>query len=158
MDTITGSLRHIFDMANKTQVIWCAAIILTMLILAVLHHRWKDDAKKLRLWRLLCLIPLLTAVAHALIYVLGFPVIVSAFIPLYIIAFVSLFPILFAKRRIGYRITAVITGLITALCGLYFCLSAPNFSNYTRKSYSDSFHALAEFMDRKYILKEESGK
>ena len=154
MDTITGSLRHIFDMANKTQVIWCAVIILTMLILAVLHHRWKDDAKKLRLWRLLCLIPLLTAIAHALIYVLGFPVIVSAFIPLYIIAFVSLFPILFAKRRIGYRITAVITGLITALCGLYFCLSAPNFSNYTRKSYSDSFHALAEFMDRKYILKE----
>ena len=154
MKTFWGSLRHVFAMANKTQILWCVSVIAVMLILAVLHHRWKDDRKKLRSWRLLSLIPLLICIAHALVYVIGFPIIISAFIPLYIIGIISLLPILFARRRIGYRIAAVITGLLTVLCGFYFCALAPNFFNYTRKSYSDSFHALVQKMDSIYVLKE----
>ena len=154
MNTILGSFRHLFATANKIQVIWCAAIIIIMLILAVLHHRWKDDTGKLSLWRFLGLIPFVLGIVHAFFYVIGFPMIISAFIPLYIIAFCSLLPVLFAKRRIGYKIIAFITGLLTMLCGFYFCFSAPNYSNYTRKSYSDSFHALIKDMDKNYVLKE----
>lgn len=59
MRNVFDTLRHVFSTVNVTHIVWCAAVLLTMLILAVLHHIWKDDLKKLRLWRLLCIVPLL---------------------------------------------------------------------------------------------------
>lgn len=154
MKTIFGSLRHAFYTGNKTHMIWCAAILLTMLALAVLHHRWRDDAKKLKLWRLLCLIPLLTAAAHFIIYVSTFPMVVGSFIPLYLIGIAALLPMLFAKRRIGYRIAASLAGVFSVLCGFYFCANSPNFINFARLSYTDSFHALVRELDEHYIMKD----
>ena len=154
MNTFFGSLRHVFAMANKTQMLWCGGILLVMLLLAVLHHVWRDDKKKLGRWRLLCLIPLLICGVHAWLYVRGFPEAVSLFVPLYAIAVLALIPMLFAKRKIGYRITAVLTGLLTALCGFYSCGQAPNLFNHTQLGYSDSFRALVRDMDKAYILKE----
>lgn len=154
MKTFLGSLYHLFVTANKTHIIWCGAILLIMLILAVLHHRWKDDTKKIRLWRLLCLIPILGAAVHALIYIWGFPAFAVDFIPLYLIAVFALIPIPFAKRKIGYRITAAFTGVLSVMCGLYFCAASPNSFNHTRQSYTDSFHSMVQDMDNTYILKE----
>lgn len=154
MKTVFDSLRHIFSTANVTHIIWCAAILITMLTLAVLHHLWKDDKKKLGLWRLLCLIPLLICGVHAVVYVIGAPMFLSGFYAMYIIALLALIPMLFAKRKIGYRITAVVTGLLSCLCGLYFCATSPNTFNHTRESYTESFHSLVQDMDEHYVLKE----
>lgn len=154
MKTFFGSLYHVFDMANKVHIIWCAAVLLTMLVLAILHRLWRDDAKKIRSWRLLCLIPLLTLIAHFLIYTVTYPSIASAFYPLYIIGILALIPIPFAKRKIGYPIAASLVGVGAVLCGLYFSATSPNFRNFTRMSYTDSFRALVREMDQKYILKE----
>lgn len=154
MDTILGALHHMFDVANKTHIIWCGAILVTILILAVLHHFWKDDAKKIRLWRVLCFIPVLTAAVHAFIYVWGCPKFFSAYIPLYLIPVFALLPIPFANRKIGYTVTMSFTGVLSVMFGLYFCLTSPNYFNYTRDSYTDSFHALVQEMDENYVLKE----
>lgn len=154
MKTFLGSLYHLFVTANKTHIVWCGAIILIMLILAILHHFWKNDTKKIRLWRLLCLIPLLAAAAHALIYIWGIPAFAVDYIPLYLIAAFALIPIPFAKRKIGYRITAALTGVVSVICGLYFCATSPNSFNHTRESYTDSFHSMVQDMDKTYILKE----
>ena len=154
MDTFLGSLQHVFSMANKVQMIWCGAILLLLLLLAILHHKWRDDPKKLGKWRLLCLIPLLICAVHAWLYVRGFPLAVSLFIPLYAIAILALIPMLFAKRKIGYRITAFLTGLLTVLCGFYFCGTAPNLFNESQKSYTESFRSLVKNMDKTYVLKE----
>ena len=157
LDTLFGSLRHVFAMANKTQMIWCGAVLLSMLLLAVLHHKWREDWQKLGRWRLLCLIPLLICAVHAWLYVRGFPMAVSMFIPLYAIAVLALIPMPFAKRKIGYGITAFITGLLTVLCGFYFCGSAPNLFNESQKSYTESFRSLVKHMDKTYVLKEWKG-
>ena len=125
-----------------------------MLILAVLHHKWKDDSKKLRIWRLLCLIPLMICGVHAAIYVVGAPDFLGSFILMYVIGVLALIPMLFAKRKIGYRITAVLTGLLTCFCVLYFCPSSPDIFNHSRESYTESFHSLVQDMDRYYVLKE----
>ena len=71
MKTVFSSLRHTLSIANVTHIIWCTAILLIMLILAVLHHKWKEDTKKLRIWRLLFLIPLIICGVHACRYVVG---------------------------------------------------------------------------------------
>ena len=125
-----------------------------MLILAVLHHKWKDDSKKLRIWRLLCLIPLMICGVHAAIYVVGAPDFLGSFILMYVIGVLALIPMLFAKRKIGYRITAVLTGLLTCFCVFYFCPSSPDIFNHSRESYTESFHSLVQDMDRYYVLKE----
>lgn len=154
MKTFFGSLYHAFASANKIHIIWCAAILLVMLLLAVLHHRWRDDAKKIGLWRFLCLVPPLIAAVHFLIYGLSFPLIVEGFIALYITAALSVIPIPFAKRKIGYKITASITGVFAVMCGIYFSAQSPNFYNYTAKSYTGSFRAMVRTMDKTYVLKE----
>ena len=154
MDTFLGSLRHIFATVNLTHIVWCAAVLLTMLILAMLHHKWKYDTKKLRLWRVMCLVPMIICGVHAFIYVVGKPMFLGGFYVMYIIALLALISILFAKRKIGYKITAVLTGILSCLCGFYFCATSPNIFNHTRESYTESFHSLVMDMDEHYILKE----
>ncbi|MBR4345715.1 MAG: hypothetical protein IKP75_02085 [Oscillospiraceae bacterium] len=154
MGTFFGSLLHRLSTSNKEHLIWLGAVIIIMITLAVLHHRWKDDDKKIRLWRLLCLIPLITGAVHAFIYLTGFPLFVIGHFPLYVIALFALLPIPFAKRKIGYRVTGAITGLVTCVFGFYYLGMSPLYFNHSRESYTESFHSLVQDMDKHYILKE----
>lgn len=154
MNTFFGSLIHVFAGANPVHWVWCAAILLMMLILAILHHRWRDDALKLLKWRLYCLLPLLIAAIHGLIYTSGCPSYTGAYVRLYAIPILALIPALLASRKTGYRIAASVTGAAAVLIGVMFCAMSPNIHNFTHKSYTASFHALVRTMDREYILKE----
>ena len=102
MNTFFGTLWHRIFVANKEQLIWFGAVIVIMIVLAVLHHKWKGDKKKIRLWRGLCFLPAVIAAVHAFIYLVGFPLFVVGFFPLYVTALFALLPIPFAKRKIGY--------------------------------------------------------
>ena len=141
MNSFLGTLRHLFGTANITHIIWCAAILLIMLALAVLHHLWKNDAKKIRLWRLLCLLPLIICAVHEWIYVYGITDYFAWFMPLYIIGIFELFPIPFAKRKIGYRVSAAVTGVLSVFLGSVFCAMAPNCYNHVRETYTESFRS-----------------
>lgn len=154
MKTFFGSLYHVFYTANKVHIIWCAAILLTMLLLTILHHRWRDDTKKVKIWRFLCLIPLLTVIVHFVIYAASFPMLASYYLLLYLIGILALLPIPFAKRKIGYPIITSLVGVLSVLFGLYFSATSPNVGNYANMSYTDSFRAMVQDMDKKYVLKE----
>lgn len=154
MKTVLGSIRHLLATGNKTHMLWCIGILLLLLILAVLHHRWRDNPQKLKKWRWLALLPFLAALAHFLLYSLSYLQAATVFISIYFIGIISLIPVLFAKRRIGYRIVSTLTGVIIAFAGTLFILQSPNFFNYVRKSYTESFRGLITAMDRHYILKE----
>ena len=106
------------------------------------------------MWRMLCLLPLIIAVVHAFIYLRGFPLFVNGFFPLYVTALFVLLPIPFAKRKIGYKITAIITGLVTCVFGVYYLGMSPSYFNHSRESYTESFHSLVQDMDKHYVLKE----
>ena len=154
--TIWWSLVHVVLSNNLIHIIWCAGILIFMIVLAVLHHKWKFDyGKKMLLWRFLCLIPLAAAGAHYMLYLKGCDTdIVSSFTPLYAIGVLALIPIPFANRTVGYRLTATLPGLICVLSGLVFAASSPQFYNYTDKSYSESFSAMVKTMERTYVLKD----
>ncbi|MBR4201916.1 MAG: hypothetical protein IKQ91_11740 [Oscillospiraceae bacterium] len=154
MKTFFGSIRHVFGTANKTQALWGIGILFVMLILAILHHAWRDDPKKLGRWRLLCLLPLLICIAHFVIYVNFRMELFPYYIPLYLLGVIALLPMITAKRRIGHRIMAVPVTLLSILVGFYFCVSVQNAFNFSRKSYTDSFRAMIQTMDQYYILKE----
>ena len=154
MKTFLGSLRHVFHMSDTVHQLWCAAILAVIVILAILHHIWREDRKKIRIWRLLCLLPALICGAHALIYLPNIWPYAAAFIMMYALAVFMLILIPFANRKIGYRIAAVIVGLLTAFCGFYSIFNASNLRNFSRKSYTESFRALVKTMDEQYVLKE----
>lgn len=154
MNTFFGTLWHRIALSNKEQLVWFGAVVIIMIVLAVLHHKWKGDSRKIHLWRGLCFLPAVIAAVHALIYLRGFPLFIAGFFPLYVVALFALLPVLFAKRKIGYKITAVITGLMTCVLGFYYIGGAPDYFNHTKQSYTESFHSLVQDMDEHYVLKE----
>lgn len=154
MKTFFGTLLHRLYTSNVDHLIWFGTIVAIMIILAVLHHKWKGDNKKIRLWRMLCILPAIIATVHAFIYLRGYPDFLFGYFPLYGIALFALLPILFAKRKIGYKIAAVFVGLVTCVFGFYFLGMSPFYFNHSQESYTESFHSLVNDMDRYYILKE----
>lgn len=154
MNTFLGQLRYTFATANKIQLIWCAVILLMLTILALLHHRWRYYSDKLKTWRRLCLIPFLLTTIHYFIHITGASQLLSAYTPMYLIAVLAMLPALCAERKTGYRVTASITGVLSLIFGLYFFAFPVNVHNFTRKSYTASFHALVKEMDRSYITKD----
>ena len=109
MKTFFGTLLHRLSVSNKEQLIWFGTVVFIMITLAIIHHKWKSEERKIRMWRMLCLLPLIIAVVHAFIYLRGFPLFVNGFFPLYVTALFVLLPIPFAKRKIGYKVTAIST-------------------------------------------------
>jgi C-terminal processing protease CtpA/Prc len=153
MSTFWGLIRHNIAAGNKVQFIWLGAILITMLILAVLHHRWRFYDQKLKKWQDLCFIPLLITIVHYCIYVRSTNFL-GTYTNMYLIAVLALLLALCGRDRKGYRIVASIVGVITAFLGFWCCMTPHNTHNFSGKSYTESFHALAQEMDRSYVLKE----
>lgn len=149
-----GTIWFMIAGSDPVQLVWCALLLLTMLLLAVLHHCWRSHELKLDRWKKLCLIPLLITTVHFFIYIAGATGFQRNYTPMYLIALLALLPMLCAERKVGYRVCAAITGIVSVVFGVYFCLSSADLHNYTRKSYTSSFHAMVREMDRRYILKE----
>lgn len=154
---IFGSLLHTLLSNNIIQIIWCAGMLILMLILAIIHHKWAFDyGKKMIIWRILCLLPAGMAAAHYSLYLNGRPVSeILSFAPMYSIAVLALIPIIFASREKGYKVSATFVGIFSVLFGLVFsAMGAPHLYNYSKLGYSDSFTALVKTMERTYVLKE----
>ena len=126
LHTFWGSLRHWYSTKNQAALIWTAVLLLEMLALAILHHVWRDDPKKLTLWRKLALLPLLTGILHLFIYVCPNWDHTGVFIGIYLIAFISIVPMLLARRKTGYRVFTVITGLLTVIFSVLFTALSPS--------------------------------
>ena len=153
MGNFIGTLRHNLDGGEKIHIIWCVAIMLTMLILAILHHKWRFNGHKLKKWQDLCFIPLLITIVHFCIYVRDVSL-VNSCTPMYLIAVLALLMMPLANMRKGYRVIGSVVGVLTLVFGVFFCVLPKNAHNFMGKSYSESFHELAQEMDRSYVLKE----
>lgn len=154
MKTFCGTFMHLIFTSNKEHLIWLCVIVVMMITLEFIHYKCMDDDKRIRLWRFLCLLPLIVAAIHAFIYLRGFLQFAGGYFPIYTIAFFALLPIPFAKRKNGYKIAAAITGLITCVLGFVYLGMSPMYFNHTQKSYTESFHSFVQDMDKHYILKE----
>ena len=154
--TIWGSLVHCFLSGNRLHMFWAGGIVLIMIVLAVLHRKWKFDyGKKMIIWRCLCLLPLIAAGAHYMLYLKGLPFSdAMAFIPLYAPAVFALLPVPFASKDKGFGFSAFLTGLLCFVSVGYFLLSSPHLYNYTDMSFTDSYSAFVDTMDKTYVLKD----
>lgn len=152
--TIFGSLLHLLATADTVQQCWIGGTLVYLLLLVILHHKWRDDKRMLGRWQLMALLPLAAAAAHLFIYVAPKWEFYGIYSNYYLIVLLTVLPMLLGRWRIGYRITAVIGGLLIALLGIFSLLTAQHFGNYYSKSYTESFRAAVQDMERTYILKE----
>ena len=120
MDKFFGALGFMLANTDKIQIIWYGAVLLTMLILAVLHHRLKHYEREMKLWKKLCLIPLLITTVHSFVFAAsgGF---MRYYNPMYLTALLALLPALCGEWKKSYRVVTVITGVLTIVFGLFFC-------------------------------------
>jgi C-terminal processing protease CtpA/Prc len=153
MGNFLGAILFTFGNSNKIHIICFAAIVLTMLVLAVLHHRWKHYEREMKLWKKLCLIPLLITTVHYFVFAAsgGF---MRYYNPMYLTALLALLPALCGEWKKSYRVVTVITGVLTIVFGLFFCTTLSDVHSFKGKSYTKSFHAMVRAMDRRYVLKE----
>ena len=154
MDNVWGAFRFMLAGTNKVHIIWFCVILIVMLILAVLHHRWKHYGKEMKLWKKLCFIPLGITTVHYFIYVSGADGFLNVYTTMYLTAILAILPVLCAEGRKSYRITAAVTGVISVIFFMYFSTLSLNCHNFSRKSYTKSFHAMVKELDRSYVLKE----
>ncbi|HBI84887.1 MAG TPA: hypothetical protein DDX71_01160 [Ruminococcus sp.] len=152
--TIFGSLLHLLATADTAQQCWIGGTLVYLLLLVILHHKWRDDKRMLGRWQLMALLPLAAAAAHLFIYVAPKWEFYGIYSNYYLIVLLTVLPMLLGRWRIGYRITAVTGGLLIALLGIFSLLTAQHFGNYYSKSYTESFRAAVQDMERTYILKE----
>lgn len=154
MKTFFETVSFMLAKSNKTHIAWCFLMLLIMLVLAILHRRWRYDDRRLGRWKALCCVPLLITIVHYFIYVAGAPSFLRNYTPMYLIALLAFVPMFLAERDTGYKIFAPIAGALAVGLGLYFCASSADLHNFTRKSYTASFRALVTEMNSSYVLKE----
>lgn len=154
MNNFWGTLRFMLAKSSSTHIIWCVLLLLIMLTLAILHHRWRYDEQKLERWKWYCLVPPLITTLHYFVYVAGARGFLRNYTPMYLIAVLSLVLMICAKRDKGYKIFAPICGALAVVFGVYFCANSADLHNFTLKSYTSSFKALVSEMNKSYVLKE----
>ncbi|MBO4458418.1 MAG: hypothetical protein J5802_11930 [Butyrivibrio sp.] len=155
MKTFFGSIYHTLFGVSKAHIAIYVLAVLSLLVLGLWHTQIKGDAKRLKQWRIASIIPAILALIHFVIVVVVGKNDLAGFIPVYALAVFALIAALFGKRKIGYRIFSFITACATVVSFFAFILfSSPYSYDFSDKSYTESFHLMAQAMDKTYVLKE----
>ena len=147
-------LKHLFGMGDPVHLFFAGVIFITAAALTVLHRIWKEDKKKLKIWRLLCLSPLVICALHFMIFCAGdaWLYLFMCFYTLYLPAVVIALWGQLGRWKYSYPVLAVIANASALLIGAYFCAPAPNIGNFTRQSYSEAFVSTCDYMEKHYVL------
>ena len=154
MEYTLGMVQFMLAAADPVQLLWCGGVLAVVGVLLILHHAWHYDDGRLGLWQKLCLMPFLLTTVHYGIYTVGAPDFMHSYTPLYLIAVLMFVPLLCGRLERGYRRITPVVFVLMLLFGVHFCLSPTYLGNFSRKSYTASFHALVQEMEAHYVLGE----
>ena len=116
------------------------SILITLIVLIIIYSKVKNNDKILKLWKILCLIPLAISIIHFVIFTAGtaFLHILPHYLPIYIPSvLIALLPLLI-KKKVLYKISSTLI-IVVCLAFVVLSLSPNKIANYTRKSLSNSY-------------------
>ena len=126
-------------------------IFLYSVILAFVCPRLKRNGKKLALW-ILCLIPLVIALIHFLIYgALTF----WAFKYLYLECLVPLLNLLPGKKKKALAVKSILSSILSFVFCFVFLLNligSAKVHNFSRGSFTKSFSRMLDTLEKEYVL------
>lgn len=146
-------IMHLLISGNPLNFILNVLFLIYFIVLIILYNRFKNDNKKLKIWLIICFVPLIISIIHFIIFVSGsaFLKILPEYIYIYISSIlIALSPLLF-KKNIIYNVSKV---LIILVC-IFFSLESIDsnkVTNYTRKSLSNAYISLCDYFEKNYIM------
>ena len=129
------------------------SILITLIVLIIIYSKVKNNDKILKLWKILCLIPLAISIIHFVIFTAGtaFLHILPHYLPIYIPSvLIALLPLLI-KKKVLYKISSTLI-IVVCLAFVVLSLSPNKIANYTRKSLSNSYISLCDYLEDNYVL------
>lgn len=149
-------LKHFFSVGDPVYLVIAVVIFLSAVALTVLHRKWRDDKNRLKLWRLLCFAPLGICAVHFAVFCTGeaWLDMLMYLYTLYLPALVILLWGQLGRWKYSYPVLALLANASALLIGIYFCIPSPYMANFTRKSYSEAFVSMCDYMEKHYVLAE----
>ena len=151
-------LKNIWYLLQTSNVIvgtFAIIIMISIIILTFFHKKCMNDKKKMKIWRICALIPLIIAIIHFFIFCIArkcTSLMFSYYSNIYIPVCVILLWIIFANKEKIYRYITVVIYLVTTFCFIYTFLTLPNISNFFNMSYTESFKSMISKMQDENIL------
>ena len=146
---------HLLYSGDILNLILNIFFLIYFIILTIIYNKCKKDNKKLKIWKLACVVPLIISIIHCIIFVSGsaFLTLFSFYKSIYISAILIALSPLLIKKNIVYNIGKII---IIIICIFFSVISIyPNkITNYTRKSLSDAYISLCNYLEKNYIMNE----
>ena len=149
-----GTIQHILDSTDVLTIAISLFVLVYLIALIIIRGKMKNSEKSAKVWTVLCFVPIVFSAVHFVVFALGsafiyiMPSYISIYIPSVLMAF---FPLLKIKKPV--RIITNIACII--ICLVLIVLSASNkVVNYTRKSMSDAYLSLCDYLEENYVLSE----
>lgn len=148
-----GTLRHLLDAGDISVPVLTLLFFIYALVLVVWSFKLKSNDKKIKLWNILCFIPIIISLIHFIIFTFGsaFIYIIPSYASIYIPAFLILCLPLLRKKKLITRIIKILIVIICFIC-LLLSMFPSKVANYTRKSLEDSYISLCDYLEENYVL------
>ncbi len=153
-------LRYYLSAMDRFTLLLSIFMIFMAIGLTLAHHIMKKKEKSLKIWRILCLIPLIVCLIHFPIYWLHGALLETILLYgiLYITAILMALWQFLYQRKHGCRIAAGIIHIF-AILGFILTISLQaslfiKIHNFSTQSYTEAFRSTIETMQKEYILSE----
>ncbi len=148
---LLGTLLHRLACVSPAQIAHILFLMISIIVLMVLHRRWWEDEKKLKIWRWLSFLPLLVCLIQFLFDGLGglWYYTLLTYLPLYLIALLPPVMALLCRKK---RAPIILPTLVTIGVSLYALFIMSPIRNFSLLSYTDAFRKLVDDVEQHYIL------
>lgn len=150
-----NTLRHLINLGDSLTILLSFVFLIYGILLICFYKKIVIEKKKIKLWRVLCIIPFCISIIHFLIFTFG-----SAFLEIFNFYFYFYMPswfillfLFFKKNNLAKKLYNVLTVIICLICFLMSFDSGKVF-NFTRKSLTDAYVSLCDSLEKYYVLSE----
>ena len=148
-----NTIRHLLNSSDISRLIICLFFFLYFIGLIILYKRFKDNSKMYKIWKLLCIVPLIVSIIHFFIFSFGpaFIYFLLGYKYIYILSIlILLLPLLLKKKII--RIISIVVISIVSLVSFVIYIDGNKEVNFTNKSLRSSYIALCDYFEKNYIM------
>lgn len=144
---------HLLYSGNPLNFILNTFFLIYFIVLIIIYGRFKNNNEKLKIWVIMCFVPLIISIIHFIIFVSGgaFLKILSEYKYIYISSFLIALLSVLVKKKIIYNFSKI---LIIIGC-IYFSIASIDsnkITNNTRKNLSNAYISLCDYFEKNYIM------
>lgn len=152
---MVNAIIHLLYSGDVLNLILNILFMIYAVVIIAIYGKFKSDKRKLKIWKLSCIVPLIASLVHCVIFVSGgaFWTLLLMYKNIYIPAIlIALLPLLI-KQKTVYNIGKIIIIIACVFCSI-LSINAGQITNYTRKSLSDAYISMCDYLEENYIMSE----